>query len=163
MIIINNIILSIICECIIIIILNNFVSINDIKFYIHTLAQKNIISDSNILNWINHNKVNAYTKPDVIIKYSNELKTRGVFANKDYKINDILEVCPTIKHPKNYGGPLQNYIFEYNHDTTLIGFGYCSIYNKSVEPNAKYRILNENQVEIKVVKNIKKGDEIFLA
>lgn len=157
-------ILFMICQCIIIfVILNNYVSTNDIKSYIHKLVQKKIILDSNILNWVNHNKVNTYVNPDITIKYSKKSKNRSVFANKEYKINDIIEVCPTIKHPKKYGGPLEKYIFDYDYYDNLVAFGYCSIYNISKDtPNVTYRIINENQIEIKVIKNIKKGDEIFL-
>lgn len=159
-----SMIIFIICECIfILIILYNFISINEIRSYIHKLVQKKIISDSNILNWINHDRINTYVKPDVFIKYSDKLKSQSVFAKRDYKINDILEICPAIKHPKNYGGPLEKHVFDYDHNYNLIGFGYCSIYNINKDvPNIIYKIINEKQIEIKVIKNIKKGDEIFL-
>jgi hypothetical protein len=152
-------------QCIIIfVILNNYLSINEIKSYVHKLVQKKIILESNILNWINNDKVNTYVNPDVTIKYSKKSKNRSIFANKDYKINDILEICPTIKHPKNYGGPLEKYVFDYDYYNNLIAFGYCSIYNTNKDaPNIIYNIINENQIEIKVIQNIKKGDEIFLA
>jgi hypothetical protein len=136
---------------------------NNIKFFIHTLISYNIISKDNILNWINHDKVNIYVRPDVNIKYSEKIKSRGVFANKDYKINDIIEICPTIKLIGNFGGPLQKYVYRYDNKHNLIAFGYCSIYNHSDTPNAVYRIINENQLEIKIIKNIKKDEEIFVS
>jgi len=152
-------IIFIIFQCIVI---YNFISINKIKSYIHKLLQKKIISNSNILNWINDDKINKYIIPDVTIKYSEISKKRGVFANKDYKKGDILEICPTIKHPKNYGGPIQKHVYNYDYYNNLIGFGYCSIYNISKNPNITYNILNDRQIEIKVIKDIKKNDEIFL-
>jgi SET domain-containing protein len=136
---------------------------NDIKLFIHKLVKNNIISNDNILNWINHDKVNKYISPQVNIKYSEKISGRGVFANKDYKINDILEICPTIKVTKNFGGPLQKYVYKYDDIHNLVAFGYCSIYNHSDEPNATYRIINENQLEVKIIKNIKKDEEIFIS
>jgi SET domain-containing protein len=144
-------------------ILFNIISINDVKLYVTTLVKNNFISKTNILNWINHDKLNTYVTPNIIVKYSEKIKGRGVFANKDYKINDILEICPTIKLSKNFGGPLQKYVYKYDDVNTLVAFGYCSIYNHSDFPNANYRVLNENQLEIKIIKDIKKGEEIFIS
>jgi SET domain-containing protein len=136
---------------------------NNVKYFINKLVEYKIISKENILNWINHDKVNKYINPDVNIKYSEKIKGRGVFANKDYKINDILEICPTIKLVSNFGGPLQKYVYKYDTTHNLVAFGYCSIYNHSDDPNASYRIINENQLEIKIIKDIKKDEEIFVS
>jgi len=145
-------------------ILTTFISmINDVKYTITNLVKNNNILNTNILNWINHDSLNIYINPDVTIKYSEKISGRGVFANKDYKKNDILEICPTIKISKNFGGPLQKYVYKYNDTYNLVAYGYCSIYNHSDNPSATYRIINENQLEIKMIKDIKKGEEIFIS
>ena len=89
---------------------------------------------------------------------------RGVFASKDYKKGDILEVCPCIKQEyKNISGRIKDYVFSFDKKHVLIAFGYCSMYNHSDDPNASWQILSENQMLIIVEKDIKKGEEIFVS
>jgi len=100
---------------------------------------------------------------------TNEIKKsdighRGVFASKDYKAGETLEVCPCIKHPYNIlEGKIQDYIFDFDEDNVLIAFGYCSMYNHVDNPNAEWEVLNENQLMIKAIKDIKKDEEIFVS
>jgi len=122
----------------------------------------NYIPDTNIKK---HNKDDIYIIPDVIVKYSKTIKSRGIFANKEYKKDDIIEICPCIKINKIKISelPLEDYIFYINDNYCMVGFGYCSMYNHSDTPNANWHIMNENQIEIKMLKDIQKGEEIFVS
>jgi len=98
-----------------------------------------------------------------IIGHSN-IGSRGVFANRDYKPGEVLEVCPCIKQESEHlTGIIADYLFHFNEKESLIAFGYCSMYNHLDDPNAEWEVINENQVKIVVVKNIKKGEEIFVS
>ena len=55
------------------------------------------------------------------------------------------------------------YIFDFDEDNVLIAFGYCSMYNHVDNPNAEWEVLNENQLMIKSIKDIKKDEEIFVS
>jgi hypothetical protein len=124
----------------------------------------------NILNYISandtreHNINDKYIVPDINLKYSNKIKSRGVFANKDYKKGDILEICPAIKfgHRIDDSIPLSNYGFNINNNYNILAFGYCSLYNHSDTPNAHWSIINENQIQITILNDIKKNEEIFV-
>lgn len=138
--------------------------------------QKNIISNTeiflmNILNHIPNNNIKQpsindnYVIPDVTIKYSNKIYSRGVFANKNYKKNDIIEICPCIKLQKitTDNNQIHNYVFELNNEYCIIAFGYCSLYNHSDTPNAKWSIIDENQMKITVLSDIQQNEEIFMS
>jgi hypothetical protein len=135
------------------------------------LSSNNIITHNAFNNFvfdenIRKNKIDdRYIIPDVTIKYSNTINGRGVFANKNYYKNDIIEICPCIKINSlvNNEVPLENYIFKLNKKYSLVGFGYCSIYNHSDTPNALWQIINENQISIIIINDIKKDEEIFVS
>jgi hypothetical protein len=122
----------------------------------------NFIFDDNIRK----NKIDdIYLVPDVTVKYSNTINSRGVFANKKYYKHDIIEICPCIKINKliNHEVPLENYIFKLNNKYSIVGFGYCSMYNHSDTPNALWHVINENQIRIKIIKDIEKDEEICVS
>jgi len=97
-----------------------------------------------------------------LIKTS-KIGDRGVIASKDYAPGDVLELCPCIKQENDaVAGKIEDYIFEYDDKYSLIAFGYCSMYNHVDDNNAEWEVLNDNQLVIKVIKNIKKGEEIFI-
>ncbi len=104
-----------------------------------------------------------YEAPTTNIKPS-KIGSRGVFANKNYKEGEILEVCPCIKQDHNMElGKIADYLFNFNDEESLIAFGYCSMYNHSDNPNAEWNIINENQMKVIALRNIKKGEEIFIS
>jgi len=104
-----------------------------------------------------------YEAPTTDIK-SSKVGSRGVFANKNYVKDEILEVCPCIKQDHNLDlGRVADYLFNYNDKESLIAFGYCSMYNHSDKPNAEWHIIDENKMKIVALKNIKKGEEIFIS
>jgi len=102
-----------------------------------------------------------YVHPQAKISFSN-VGERGVFANSDYKKGDIIEVCPTIKTETDLaGGKVRDYMFRFDNKFSLVAFGFCSMYNHSDKPNVIWEILNENQLQMKATRDIKKGEEIF--
>jgi len=104
-----------------------------------------------------------YKVPNIRIQKS-DIGGRGVFANQNYSVGDIIEICPTIKQKdKDSIDNISDYVFGFNSEDNLVAFGYCSIYNHKDDPNANWEVLNENQIEIKVFKPIHKGDEIFIS
>lgn len=103
-----------------------------------------------------------YVIPSIEIKKSEKIGSRGVFALKDYKKNDIIEVCPTIsEETTKFDGILKDYIFKYDDKYSLLAFGFCSMYNHSDEYNALWTILSKNQIKMYATKDIKKGEEIL--
>jgi len=103
-----------------------------------------------------------YKVPNVRIQKS-KIGGRGVFANQNYSVGEIIEVCPAIRlNDKDSVGNIADYVFGFNSEDNLVGFGYCSMYNHQDEPNANWEVINEEKIQIKVVKPIQKGEEIFV-
>jgi hypothetical protein len=107
-----------------------------------------------------------YKLPDGIIKYSYQIESNGIFATKKINKGDIIEICPALiektKHLQ-YTDKLKDYYFEYDIDNSLIGLGYCSMYNHSDNPNANWYVLNSEKIKIKAARDIDVGDEIFVS
>lgn len=100
--------------------------------------------------------------PSIEIKNSEKIGSRGVFATKDYKKNDIIEICPTIsEETSKFNGILKDYIFKYDDKYSLLAFGFCSMYNHSDNYNALWTVLSKNQIKMYATKDIKKGEEIL--
>ncbi|MFH0869900.1 MAG: SET domain-containing protein [archaeon] len=94
-------------------------------------------------------------------------KGRGVFAAKDFRKGDTIEVCPVIVLPAAETSSiddmaLSDYCFEWNDKGDLaICLGYGSLYNHSKEPNAKFYTDHGNStILFKAEKDIRKGEEI---
>lgn len=108
-----------------------------------------------------------YIIPEITIGKS-EIGGRGVFAKRDYKKGEILEVCPIIvdNFRKCYD-KIHDYDFNYHFDKekkkSAVAMGYCAMYNHSDNNNVKWDVLNDQQMKIKVIKDIKKGEEIFVS
>ncbi len=102
---------------------------------------------------------------DLQIKKS-EGKGIGVFANRNFKKSETLEVAPLILVPiKEFElikkTKLYYYYFEYSNSHFAIALGYGSLYNHSYTPNARYLYDYKNKKLIyKAIKNIRKNEEI---
>jgi len=89
---------------------------------------------------------------------------RGVFAEKDFKTGDIIEVCPCIKqNTETIFGKIFDYIFKFDDNDSLLAFGYCTMYNHSDNNNASWTIMNDEQMQVEAIQDIKKGEEIFVS
>ena len=108
---------------------------------------------------------NDYIHPHAIINKSTiNGGGRGIFATKDYKEGEIIEICPCIKtETALIEGKCRDYLFGFDDETSLIGFGYCSIYNHSDDYNARWEVIDEYKIKIIAEKNIIAGEEIFVS
>lgn len=88
---------------------------------------------------------------------------RGVFANKKYNKNDIIEEAPYIKDKlNNFNGISRDYVFNTPDGNVALGFGYTSLYNHSDKPNATW-YFNDDKIIIKSNKLIEKNHEILIS
>ena len=110
----------------------------------------------------NYDTINNYIK----VKKS-PINGNGVFAMKNFSINEIIEVAPLLKdHEDNMKGNINDYLFTISEEETEKGYyalvlGYGSIYNHSDNNNAIYKV-DGNSLIIRAIKPIKKGEEIFV-
>lgn len=103
------------------------------------------------------------------IKQSNILSNgeRGLFANKDYKKDEIIEICPTLKMSYNEvsnSNILNNHFFEANNENdSLVSLGYCSIINHSdSKQNCTWDVSDDdNSIIMRAIKPIAKGEELY--
>jgi SET domain-containing protein len=105
-----------------------------------------------------------YMQPQAEIKHSNHIGERGVFALRDYARGEVIEVCPALKQTHEMvDGEVSHYVFTLDDTFSLIGFGFCSMYNHSDQNNADWEAINEKQIEIVANQTIPKGQEIFIS
>jgi len=105
-----------------------------------------------------------YIQPNATLKYSFQIEGRGAFATDSYSKGDTIEICPGIlQKTEEANGKIRDYLFRYDKDYSMVGFGYCSMYNHSDTPNATWEILDEEKIKITATKNISKGEEIFVS
>jgi uncharacterized protein len=90
---------------------------------------------------------------------------RGVFAEKDFKRDEVIEVCPLITdYKKNFSNSkIKDYTFKskFKKDQEVIVFGMCSMYNHSNDFNVHHNQDPENMI-YKASRDIKKGEELYV-
>tara|TARA_B100000686_G_scaffold201976_1_gene208984 strand:+ start:1367 stop:1798 length:432 start_codon:yes stop_codon:yes gene_type:complete len=91
---------------------------------------------------------------------------RGLFATKNYKEGDIIEVCPTVlvDNDMDGGNLITHYLFSsHSGDETLVAFGYCSLINHSEEKwNCTWEVSEDDKlVKMFAIKDIQIGEEFF--
>ena len=97
-------------------------------------------------------------------------KGRGVFSSGNLAAGTIIEIAPVIVlSPEERvildQTLLHDYIFLWGTDETqcCVALGYVSIYNHDYLSNAEYEMdFETNTIRIKTVREIKKGEEIFI-
>jgi uncharacterized protein len=97
-------------------------------------------------------------------------KGKGVFAQKNFKIGEVIETCPVIVLPPEEVEILDhtqlfNYNFVWGADSkeAAIALGYGSLYNHSYSPNAKYqKDFDNNLINYICIRDIKKSEEITI-
>lgn len=94
-------------------------------------------------------------------------KGRGVFAIKDIKRGETIEICPTIRLTPKERKYCSHTILDYymypwrSTQSASIVLGYGSIYNHSFNPNADWKQnFKTHTMVYRAVKDIKRGDEI---
>jgi hypothetical protein len=108
---------------------------------------------------------------DYTIKQAQGLEKgeRGLFAKKNYKINDIIEICPTLKMDSSTidkNNTLHTYFFIPNDKTknnSLLALGYCGLINDSKsKQNCSWIVsADDNFITMYATKDIAKGEEFF--
>jgi hypothetical protein len=91
---------------------------------------------------------------------------RGVFAEKSFVKNELIETAPTICDCKtNFTGRMSDYVFQhaFKPGCHAIAFGYGSMYNHSTNPSAEYIHKPNDTMEVRALCDIPKGDEILFS
>ena len=114
---------------------------------------------------INNNN-NSYTDKLTIKQSLIPNSGRGVFANKDFKQDEIIEVCPLITdYKKNFeNSKIRDYTFrsKFIKDQEVIVFGMCSMYNHSNKYNVHHTQDPENMIYT-ASRDIKNGEELYVS
>ena len=92
-------------------------------------------------------------------------KGRAVYADRDFKKGQTIEVCHVLivgpwssRHRYLYN----EWAFEFN-DSCGIALGNGSLYNHSYQPNATWECrIRSSTIRFYALKNIKKGEEILI-
>lgn len=107
--------------------------------------------------------------PHLVVALSDK-RGRGVFTSKSIPADTVIEISPVIvltpKERKDIEKTkLFHYIFEWG-DTrrqACVALGYISLYNHSYDSNCAYEMdFDHKLVTIRTVKQIKKGEELFI-
>ena len=97
-----------------------------------------------------------------------EGKGRGVFAGRNFRAEEVIEVCPGIilsaeENAKIKKTKLKEYVFNLRDDQAIIALGFGSLYNHSYEPNATFgHNIEEQFLLVKALREIKIGEEITI-
>lgn len=92
---------------------------------------------------------------------------RGLFATRDYKKGEVIEICPTLKmnHNEVSNTNILNYHFfrGNNKKNSLLALGYCSIINHSdTKQNCSWNVeKDDNTITMYAIKPITKGEELY--
>ena len=95
-------------------------------------------------------------------------KGRGIFARKNMKRGEVIEISPYIElPPADYIRCRDSVINEYRYEVKgrkcALGLGYTSLYNHSEESNADFTVNSKRRtITIKAVKSIKRNEEITI-
>src|SRR5690242_12958921 len=95
-------------------------------------------------------------------------KGRGVFAEKQFVKDDLIERAPVIVLPISQEQfldqtALKDYYFSWNEDTVAVALGFGSLYNHSYTPNARYLKKHADSViEFVALYTIEVGEEITI-
>ena len=90
---------------------------------------------------------------------------RGVFANKNFKKGEIVEVCPLISDKRSNINKsiIKDYTFKNKFkDEEVIVFGLCSIYNHSDNNNIHHDQDGNDNMIYTAVRDINKGEELYV-
>jgi uncharacterized protein len=114
-----------------------------------------INNEGNEYNFLSDNFIGKSNIPD---------SGYGVFANKDYKKDDIVEINRFLEFSDNRTG-LEDYVFKSHLDNTknIIVLGNGSIFNHHDNNNVNYYFMDgKGFFMYKANKDIKKGEEMYI-
>lgn len=99
---------------------------------------------------------------------TSKISGRGVFAAKNIRKGELIEVAPVILFSKSQqyqidATALGDYYFEWSKDDFALALGHGSLYNHATDSNADYEIdIASQAIRFKALRSIKKGQEIFV-
>jgi SET domain-containing protein len=105
-------------------------------------------------------------KPPLLIKMTRKMG-RGVFANRNFKDAETIEVCPVIfiadlDQSRWKGTMLEDYVFGWGHNLAIV-LGYGSLYNHSTDANVgQFRSLKDCIMTFYAKRAIKQGEQLFI-
>lgn len=107
--------------------------------------------------------------PSLYIADSNN-RGRGVFTSENLTAGRVIEISPVIVMSRAEKilldqTLLHDYIFLWGKDESecCMALGYLSVYNHDYQSNAEYEmVFSSSIIRITTVRNIKKGEEIFI-
>ncbi|WP_292391722.1 SET domain-containing protein [Methanosarcina sp. UBA5] len=97
-------------------------------------------------------------------------KGRGVFAQRNFRKGEVIEICPVIVLPAEEIDSLEltqlyNYYFAWSSDSkdAAIALGYGSLYNHSYNPNARYyKDFKNGLLKYICIRDIQENEEITI-
>ncbi|BAZ80894.1 SET domain-containing protein [Sphaerospermopsis kisseleviana CS-549] len=104
----------------------------------------------------------------MLVVRDTEIKGRGVFAQRDFELGEIIDIANVIVIPKQQvklitHTVLCNYYFGWHGESGAIALGYGSLFNHSYQPNALYvKKFDQQIIEIIAYKYIREGQEITI-
>ncbi|MBE9237921.1 SET domain-containing protein-lysine N-methyltransferase [Anabaena aphanizomenioides LEGE 00250] len=104
----------------------------------------------------------------MLVVRDTEIKGRGVFAQRDFELGEIIDIANVIVIPKQQvklitHTVLCNYYFGWHGESGAIALGYGSLFNHSYQPNALYvKKFDQQVIEIIAYKYIREGQEITI-
>lgn len=93
---------------------------------------------------------------------------RGVFALRNFKPDETIEIAPVILIPKRQLSALnktalKDYYFNWGNGCVALAMGYGSLYNHASDPNAEFLCHPPSQsIRFTAVRRIVKGEEILI-
>lgn len=104
-----------------------------------------------------------YPKWNIFLGES-ELQGLGVFAGRDFKKDEIVEICPYLKIYKGHMNDeceVGDYTFEFDDESEVLIQGYGSMYNHHKDNNIDYFYdEGDDMFEFVALRDIKKGTEL---
>lgn len=95
-------------------------------------------------------------------------KGRGVFATRNFKINDIVEQAPVILIPPDdpmlrIKNEIAQYLYETEDGRSALALGLASLYNHSYSANADFYVdVKSKKITIRASRYIRSGTEITI-
>lgn len=107
-------------------------------------------------------------KPNLVIRKVRGMG-RGVFAGRDFRVGELIEVCPVLVLPpgtdeKDLSG-LGAYVFAWGaaQDRLAIALGYGSLYNHAEDPNAEFDPRHGRcELAFRATRDIVAGEQILI-
>jgi SET domain-containing protein len=104
-----------------------------------------------------------YSRWDIHLGES-ELSGLGVFAARDFKKDEVVEICPYLKIYKGHMNDeceVGDYTFEFDEESEVLIQGYGSMYNHHASNNLDYFYEeSDDMFEYIALRDIKKGEEL---